>query len=155
MTTKKVKRDVTLHPKDLEGRATTSICPSTVQKKACSCLVSCPTTVTKYAKTVKEKTTETSYDVSLPLHITISTQIIKPQTNHPPTTGNLHLCAIHRNRVYCRRTRNINDFLHWNLIYIRLLHLHKSNQMHTQRRKPLILPQSNQCAGRQYKQQIC
>ncbi|KAG4433206.1 hypothetical protein IFR05_011314 [Cadophora sp. M221] len=63
--TVKAKRD---HPRELEARATTTtppICPSTVQSKACSCLINCPTTVTKdKRKTIKEKTTETSYAIA-------------------------------------------------------------------------------------------
>ncbi|PVH75660.1 hypothetical protein DL98DRAFT_574887 [Cadophora sp. DSE1049] len=63
--TVKAKRD---HPREIAPRATTTtppICASTVQSKACSCLVTCPTTVTKDKRTtIKEKTTETSYFIA-------------------------------------------------------------------------------------------
>jgi len=68
VTTVKAKRDETLHPKDLVGRATTSAasaCPSAMANKACSCIVTCPATVTKdNRRTHKEQTTETNYAVS-------------------------------------------------------------------------------------------
>ena len=66
-TVKPGKRDVTVHPKNLAARATNSatlICPTGVQLQACSCIVTCPTTVTKdNRKVIREKTTETSYSV--------------------------------------------------------------------------------------------
>jgi hypothetical protein len=68
VTTVKARRDETLHPKDLAGRGATvtSVCPSTAQLEACSCMVTCPATVTKdKRKTIQQKTTETSYSVSL------------------------------------------------------------------------------------------
>lgn len=60
------KREEIIHAKNLVARATTTnLCPSPVQSKACSCVITCPTTVTKdMRKTIKEKTTETSYSVS-------------------------------------------------------------------------------------------
>ena len=73
--TVKAKRD---HPREIAPRATTTsppICASTIQSKACSCLVTCPTTVTKdKRKTIKEKTTETSYFVSFPVERNVLTR---------------------------------------------------------------------------------
>ncbi|EPS41973.1 hypothetical protein H072_4077 [Dactylellina haptotyla CBS 200.50] len=68
------------HPKDIARRATT-VCPTTAESSACSCLITCPTTVTKdnrktskttetyefdyYATTVYYTGTDTYYDATV------------------------------------------------------------------------------------------
>ncbi|KAK6542300.1 hypothetical protein TWF694_006260 [Orbilia ellipsospora] len=57
------KREDESHPKDLARRASsvTSVCLTTAESKACSCLITCPTTVTKDKR--KIITTTESYEV--------------------------------------------------------------------------------------------
>ncbi|KAK3368119.1 hypothetical protein B0H63DRAFT_487732 [Podospora didyma] len=89
----------------LEARAVTSVCPSSLQKRACSCLYTCPGPNTKdNQKTVKVVETETAYVFST-LYVTATEDEYYPtfttETSSVTYTTTSAVFATHTRTVKC------------------------------------------------------